>query len=197
MSEPRIEIKNVKYAAHASQETHCFQATVYVDGERFAIASNEGHGGCDNLYPVKKDVSRADFMDQVFNVAKRVNPNAVRSFDEVDREEKHEWPYAGDWFKTHSMTATQVFEAVVSDLVTRWLIERDIKKDLRNNFVVVVSATSKIVLYKKSQPAFRGRPTADIEEALKKHVGQDCEVINEWPMDDIIAAYELNEEINS
>ena len=28
----KIELKNVQYAAFASEETNCFEATIYVDG---------------------------------------------------------------------------------------------------------------------------------------------------------------------
>jgi hypothetical protein len=42
----QITLKNFKHAAFASQETYCFQATVYVDGIKVGVASNEGHGGC-------------------------------------------------------------------------------------------------------------------------------------------------------
>ena len=48
----KLELKNVKHAAFASQETHCFEATLYVDGKRFATVSNEGHGGCNYEYPI-------------------------------------------------------------------------------------------------------------------------------------------------
>jgi hypothetical protein len=41
----KIELKNVKYAAFASQETSCFEATVYIDGKRAGKVRNEGHGG--------------------------------------------------------------------------------------------------------------------------------------------------------
>lgn len=41
----KIELKNVKRAAFASQETDCFQATVYIDGQRAGTVSNEGFGG--------------------------------------------------------------------------------------------------------------------------------------------------------
>ena len=44
----KIELKNIKYAAFASQETSCYQGTLYVNGKRFANVSNEGHGGCDS-----------------------------------------------------------------------------------------------------------------------------------------------------
>jgi hypothetical protein len=41
-----IELRNVKYAAFASEETACFSAAVFIDGKRVGEVSNDGHGGC-------------------------------------------------------------------------------------------------------------------------------------------------------
>lgn len=46
-----IELKNVKYAAFASQETNCFSATIYIDGHKRGTVENNGHGGCNNIIP--------------------------------------------------------------------------------------------------------------------------------------------------
>lgn len=48
-----ITIKNLKVAEFASEETLCFEATVYVDGVRSFTAKNDGHGGCNFYHPVK------------------------------------------------------------------------------------------------------------------------------------------------
>ncbi len=50
-----IEIKNLKLNTHFSQETHCFTATVYIDGKRAFSAENEGRGGPNNYYPPWQD----------------------------------------------------------------------------------------------------------------------------------------------
>lgn len=44
-----ITLKNVKHAEFMSHETECFQAAVYIDGEKAGTVSNDGHGGA-NLY---------------------------------------------------------------------------------------------------------------------------------------------------
>lgn len=41
----RITLKNIKVAEFASEETYCFTASVYLDGKRFGVAHNDGHGG--------------------------------------------------------------------------------------------------------------------------------------------------------
>ncbi len=49
----QFTLKNIKYSEFASEETFCFEATVYRDGKSFCIASNGGKGGSTNHYPIK------------------------------------------------------------------------------------------------------------------------------------------------
>ena len=46
-----LEIKGIKHAAFASQETHCFEGSLYLNNKRIGVVSNEGHGGCDRFDP--------------------------------------------------------------------------------------------------------------------------------------------------
>jgi len=43
----KIQLKNVKHADFASQETHCYSASVWVDGKRIGTVENDGRGGSD------------------------------------------------------------------------------------------------------------------------------------------------------
>ena len=45
----RVELRNVKHSALASQETEFFTATVYIDGQKAGTVQNDGQGGS-NLY---------------------------------------------------------------------------------------------------------------------------------------------------
>ena len=47
----KIELRNIKYAAFASQETSCYEATIYIDGQKVGTVENNGHGGCDHIHP--------------------------------------------------------------------------------------------------------------------------------------------------
>ena len=68
-----IEIKNLKLNTHFSQETHCFTATVYIDGKRAFSAENEGRGGPNNYYPygktqkagIKRETQLAEFYQSM------------------------------------------------------------------------------------------------------------------------------------
>ena len=47
----KIELKNIKYAKFASQETNCYEAAIYIDGKKVGYVHNDGQGGCDHVYP--------------------------------------------------------------------------------------------------------------------------------------------------
>ncbi len=44
----KLTLANVKFAAFASKETNCFQATLLADGKKVCYVSNSGRGGCDH-----------------------------------------------------------------------------------------------------------------------------------------------------
>tara|TARA_R110000737_G_scaffold350367_1_gene389102 strand:+ start:54 stop:524 length:471 start_codon:yes stop_codon:yes gene_type:complete len=56
----KIELKNVKYAAFASEETSCYSASLYVNGKKIGEVSNEGHGGPDAFYGDRAAYKAAD-----------------------------------------------------------------------------------------------------------------------------------------
>ena len=49
----KLEVKNISYYARGSEETPCYNATVYINGKKAIEVSNDGRGGCDmqHTYP--------------------------------------------------------------------------------------------------------------------------------------------------
>lgn len=47
----KFELKNVKHSKFASEETECFQASLYADGKKIGFCSNQGFGGCTDVSP--------------------------------------------------------------------------------------------------------------------------------------------------
>lgn len=105
-----IEIKNVKHSEFASQETHCFQANVYIDGKRFAQVSNDGHGGCDMVDPIGLKTK------EEFGAWRK-------QLDEVEAELAKE--IVSEYKLENSL------ELVVGNLVNKWLQDKEIKTLLR------------------------------------------------------------------
>lgn len=176
-----ITLKNVKHMPSMSEETECFTATVYVDGKKFCTVANEGHGG--DTY------SRDADYDKVHELMLQINPNCVRKYDDVNKDEKLDWPYPDNWYTFASMTSASVFECAVGDALTKFLIDKDIKNDLRHRFVCI-DDDAKIHLYPKKQ---FGEMTIDqIKAGIERHAKRALEIINGWDMADIRAAYELD-----
>jgi len=45
----KFELKNIKYCEWKSEETHCYQATLYIDGKPLFLVGNDGYGGPDSI----------------------------------------------------------------------------------------------------------------------------------------------------
>jgi len=64
----KIELKNIKYSKFASQETYCFEATLYIEDEKMGFVSNNGNGGCCNYSPELYNKFPDGLDDAVFSL---------------------------------------------------------------------------------------------------------------------------------
>lgn len=132
MQPPKIELRNIKHAAFASQETHCYTATLYVDGDKWGTVGNEGHGGCDYFHGSPgRDLAALD----------------KRIAETMPAEE------------FEGMTLPRSLESVCVDLVNEWLMEKDYKRALRGGpmFVDPARPGLRVVKLKRNDPAFAAR----------------------------------------
>ena len=104
---PNIELKNIKRTAWMSEETHCYQASLYVDGEHWGTVSNEGHGGCDNFRGLERDW--ADIRELNKQIAETYKPYTY-----------------GD------KSLDQDLEMVCADLVNQWLRDKDFTRAMKS-----------------------------------------------------------------
>ena len=114
----KLELKNIKHTEWASEETHCYQASLYVDGKPVAIVSNDGHGGADRYYdhPKFKGGKSAwcDKMQEVHEYFKSL-PNIPS-----------EWCADG---------LPQKLEYWCAEQVDDWLSARELKSKLKKQFL--------------------------------------------------------------
>lgn len=101
---PTIELRNIKHAAFASEETHCYTATLYVDGERWGEVGNDGHGGCDHFHPVK---------GKSWGDLKALNEHIAATYPKITG---------------YGMELDENLETVCGGLVNDWLTECDYKR---------------------------------------------------------------------
>lgn len=62
-----VELRGVKHAKFASEETECFEATVYINGKKEGLVRNDGKGGSNFYHPIQ-------LQDKLDKIAKTLPP---------------------------------------------------------------------------------------------------------------------------
>jgi hypothetical protein len=132
----KIELKNIKHYESMSEETNCFQATIYIDGKRAGEASNRGHGDPINILP--------------YDLHKTLNEYAS-TLPPLDYE---------------GMQIEQDAEIIIGNLLTDWLTSKDLKKLMSGRVVFLKDSKLKqsakldklrlTEVLKSNSPAFQG-----------------------------------------
>jgi hypothetical protein len=111
----KIELKNIKHSEFASQETNCYQATIYIDGKKVGTVENDGHGGCDFVYPYQ--------VAQQIDAYAKTLPKTVCSFIDPETDKPAEME--------------QTYETIFGDILTSWLMSKDLKRLMSKRIVFV------------------------------------------------------------
>lgn len=122
MTAPTIELKNIKYAAFASEETSCYSATIFVDGVKFATVDNEGRGGPDRVSPFTGG------YDAVAQLDERIK----RTMPRIESE------YFPDGLEPS-------LETVCGDLLDTFLLRKDFKNVLKK--IAMLRPDGNVVTY--------------------------------------------------
>ena len=93
----KLELKAVKHSEWASQETNCYQATIYLEGKPFASVQNEGFGGPTSIY--RDHRFKGDMKDWNYK-KERVNKYLQMNFEDV-------WDF--DWETLHRIVTGKPF----------------------------------------------------------------------------------------
>ena len=112
----KIELKNIKLAQFASQETNCYQASIYVDGKKSGTVRNDGQGGADEIDWDSKEIEL-----RVDSWAKEQPP----IYSDILFALTPEDPYL--------KFSLEVFFA---ELVDIWLATKDLKRTLKKGLII-------------------------------------------------------------
>lgn len=105
----KIELKALKYSDFASQETHCFEAQIYIDGKKRGTADNDGRGGTTSINPWQLEKEIKQFTDTL--------PPEVRQ-------------YGGE-----TMTFEITPDGYIDDMVTSELHKKDLKRAMKKKIL--------------------------------------------------------------
>ncbi len=159
----KIELKSIKYATIASEETACYLAALWVDDVTIGYVSNDDHGCCDNFYGYQKAFTAADLWCRA-NLPTREYTKEKVGFD-----------------TTHQ----QDLESVCSDLLKDHLTAKDLAKVLSSKALFHVSGTQGLFTQ-----AYKGKVKPDqslFDSVLAAH--PDAVILNTQPCDEAHKKY--------
>ena len=107
----KIELKNFKHSDFASQETYCFEASVYIDGKKAGTVSNQGCGGCHSYHP-----------NTLYQILAK----------EAAKLPHHEWR-----LNDQVLSVAPDADTIISELVTEALTAKDLKSGMRRRILFI------------------------------------------------------------
>lgn len=164
----KIELKAIKYAAFASQETSCYSAKIYKDGKQWALVQNDGHGGPDHLSPVGRPYNDPDFWSEV----KQVERDLAMTHEGIMYQNK----YGSDTYQ-----ATFDLEAWCAARLDDHLMMKDLKRSMSKAAVFCKDGGIFEVKYKGGH-----KPDAALyESVMRQH--PDARILNTMRPDEALA----------
>ena len=166
----KLELKNIKHTAWASEETHCYQASLYVDGKPVAIVSNDGHGG-----PDRTGIHGNFSLESHDFVTYRAILSAVEAhFKSLPKTNPCDIFPDG---------MEQTLEFWCCDQVNDWLSARELKKKLKSHVLFQLK-------YKDGVFQTKFHPTVTNGEwVINKQAGQTRRILNDLPFDEALAIW--------
>ena len=162
-----LEVKNISHYARGSEETPCYNATVYINGKKAIEVLNDGHGGCDRQHTYPEIEERG--------LVQKANEWCVKtfgqgSFDFMSDGEKETCTYDID------------LEHHCHDELYKWLDTKTLKKDLKKQYLFVEKG--QLMGYKKKA---NETDTAFKHFFEKNHPNEKC--LNFLPFDDALKLF--------
>ena len=102
-----VQLKNIKFAEHMSEETNAFTADVYYKGKKVGYTKNDGRGGCTFTHPYS--IELRPLLNECEEYCKGLPPHKVT-------------------FQGKEHTLNMDLELVVDTLFEDWLNEKEKKK---------------------------------------------------------------------
>jgi len=131
-TDPTLEAFGRRYP----METHCFSATVHLDGKAVMKVENDGNGGAHNYYPVHGQ-SRESFKIMFDEAC----DSAYESLDDSVREEYRSLLINNPYAKSTAL------EWVITELLNEHLCLKDMRRLLKSKVAVFDESDGKIYQY--------------------------------------------------
>jgi len=146
-----ITLKNVKHYESMSEETYCFEASLYADGKRVGRVSNRGTGGCHDY----------DF-----------DMKTERELDEWCRANLPKWKLSCG--KEHNTD----LEMHISNLVTDFLDNKHLKNLLNKSVIVMDDSCEEGEVWEWKFSKYKGMGKTEVIGGVSNAIAKDKTKLN-------------------
>jgi hypothetical protein len=166
----KIELKNIKFYGSMSEETYCFEATLYVDGKKVTRVSNRGTGGCHEYGFGWREEEKLDKWCKANLPKWKMYEQAyLEGHPKFDPNGKHEF-------------IDTSLEKHITDLVFKHLVDKDVKRTLKKiAFIKSPSNKQVYMMGTVAQAKERG-------DQLREKILQDYPtaiILNDLPIEEV------------
>ena len=159
-----IELRNISHYERGSEETPCYNATVYINGKKAIEVGNDGHGGMDKQH---------QYSNEERAIVQQVNKWCIKKFG------KKSFTYQSG--KEEKVCSYDIdLEQYCHDELYKWLDTKLLKKDLKKKYLFVEDG--KLMGYKR-----KGTDEEFKQFFEKNHPKEKC--LNFLPFDDALKLF--------
>jgi len=151
-----MELKNLSHNVTFSEETHCFRASIYINGKRMFSASNGGNGGPNFYSPSDFGKGKEAFEESMAIAREEAKQYTLKK---IELGEDLQW--AIDSFGDGK--SDELIDWLITDLINEQLTLKEMRKTLKKK-VAVYDPKSNDILH-----LGRDKPTDEILEKYKAH----------------------------
>ena len=151
-----MELKNLSHNVTFSEETHCFKASIYINGKRMFSASNGGNGGSNFYSPSDFGKGKEAFEESMAIAREEAKQYTLKK---IELGEDLQW--AIDAFGDGK--SDELIDWLIADLINEQLTLKEMRKTLMKK-VTVYDPKSNDILH-----LGRDKPTDEILERYKAH----------------------------
>ena len=165
----KLEVKNISHYARGSEETPCYNATVYINGKKAVEVSNDGHGGSDRQHTYPESGFRLQDIDKWC----------------VEKFGQETWEYGG---KTYSTDLD--LEHYCHQELYNWLDAKLLKKELKKKYLCIEKEKDeKFIVSFKRNSTDKGHDDAFVRHLERKYPHMVDKCLNFLPFDQALEIF--------
>ena len=155
----RITLKSIKHTVWASQETHCFQAVIYLDGKRVLNVDNAGRGASHKYWSVKEQEQE--------ETKKILDECRQHAYEFLKANRALTMEVDGETIDLSDMPDSELLDWLITDLVNEHLCLKEMKRCLKDKIHIFDAEDNNIY-------SFKQKPTPEAMSSCKKeHSDED------------------------